>query len=85
MILKINVLAIDSSNVNSMKYTYASESGEISLNTKGNLDVLFYSGVMYRYLQVPLGVVLDVMFAESKGKAFNEKIKTSYTYEKLLT
>lgn len=85
MILKISMLAIDSSNIDSMKFNYAGGTSDLTLSTRGNLDVLFSSGSMYRYLQVPLGAFLDVAIAESKGKAFNDKIKNTYSYEKLWT
>jgi hypothetical protein len=48
------------------------------------LDVQFrQNGVEYRYKDVPMSVMLEMIQAESKGKYFTANVKGKYEYEKL--
>ena len=46
----------------------------------GELDILFSSGKIYRYFEVPEDVYAKLLDAESKGQFFNEEIKEAYRY-----
>jgi hypothetical protein len=83
MILKIQMLAIDSSNLQTLKFNHQSETGQLARSTKGYVDVEFKNGTRYRYVDVLFGDFLDVMFAESKGQMFYFKISKVYSYEKM--
>ena len=47
------------------------------------LEVLFHSGSVYQYFDVPEIVFSELLQAESIGRFFNEHIKDSYRYAKL--
>lgn len=47
----------------------------------GTLEIEIVSGDVYRYLDVPRDVFLDLMRAESKGAFFNERIRDSFRVE----
>jgi hypothetical protein len=48
------------------------------------LDVQFrMNDAMYRYKDVPISIMLEMIQAESKGKYFTQNIKGKYEYEKL--
>lgn len=45
------------------------------------LEIEFVSGDVYRYLDVPKSVFLELMRAPSKGTFFNERIRDSFQVE----
>jgi len=47
------------------------------------LRVIFQGGRAYDYADVPLDVVVDLMFTESHGGFFAKKIKGIYAYQKV--
>jgi lysyl-tRNA synthetase class 2 len=46
------------------------------------LDVLFVSGLRYRYSDVPEDIALGLAAAPSKGVYFNNHIRDSYAFER---
>jgi len=48
------------------------------------LEIAFQGGGIYQYFNVPKGVYLDIMAAESHGKFFHRHIKGQYLYEKIM-
>ena len=48
------------------------------------LQVKFVSGETYQYSAVPESVYLSLMAAESKGRFFNQYIRSRYSYAKVL-
>ena len=48
---------------------------------RGVLEIQVASGEVYRYFDVPRGVFLELMRAESKGAFFNERIRDSFRVE----
>jgi hypothetical protein len=61
--------AVDSTTMRSVGY----DAGEQVL------EVEFTSGVIYQYLEVPAAVFDGLMYAESKGRYFNQEIRDDYT------
>ncbi len=49
----------------------------------GTLYVLFHSGGLYSYSNVPESVYTGLMSANSHGKYFHANIKNSYSFSKL--
>ena len=49
------------------------------------LQVKFVSGETYLYSAVPESVYVSLMSAESKGRYFNQHIRSQYTYAKVLS
>lgn len=47
----------------------------------GTLEIEFVSGDVYRYLQVPKSVFLELMRAPSKGIFFNDRIRDCFQVE----
>lgn len=47
------------------------------------LEVLFHSGSVYQYFDVPEVVFAEMLQAESIGRFLNEHIKDNYRYTKL--
>lgn len=47
------------------------------------LDVIFNSGNVYRYLDVPEEVYVDMKNSFSKGTFLNTEIKPKYRYKKI--
>ena len=45
-------------------------------------DLEFQSGMIYRYLGVPVEVYQELLQAESKGRYFNLHIRNRYSYTK---
>jgi len=64
---------VDSSNIEAFGYDADDEL----------LEVEFKSGDVFEYYQVPEKTVLDFRGADSKGKYFNQKIRTVYRFCKL--
>lgn len=48
-----------------------------------HLEVEFRSGARYRYASVPADVFTRLVEAESKGRFFNEHVRSCYAYERL--
>jgi hypothetical protein len=61
--------AVDSTTMRSVGYDSAQEI----------LEVVFTSGAVYQYLEVPAAVFDELMHAESKGRYFNQEIRDDYT------
>lgn len=54
----------------------------------GQLDIWFKNkdgseGAHYAYTNVPLGVVADLIFAESQAKFFDKQVKGQFQYERI--
>ena len=47
------------------------------------LEVLFHSGSVYQYFDVPEGLFREILQADSVGRFFNQQIRDSYRYVKL--
>ena len=47
------------------------------------LEVLFHSGSVYQYFDVPEGLFREMLQADSVGRFFNQQIRESYRYVKL--
>jgi hypothetical protein len=47
------------------------------------LEIRFHNGSLYRYLDVPPEVVLELLQSESLGHAFTTSIRDSYAFERL--
>ena len=63
----------DSSNISCLKYD----------NHSQILEVIFNSGGVYHYFNVPAQVWEDFKRADSKGKYLHEHIKGCYRYSKV--
>lgn len=50
---------------------------------RAHLEIEFRSGVRYRYASVPADVFTRLVEADSKGRFFNEHVRTRYAYERL--
>ncbi len=78
---------VESSNVRSIGYVAIQAPGEVTPRT-GTLYVAFAgsktSPGLYRYEDVPMEVVNELVDADSKGSAFNRLIKMNYQYEKVI-
>jgi hypothetical protein len=48
-----------------------------------SLDLEFRSGATYRYIGVPVQTYLELLWAESKGRYFNQHIRNRFTYAKI--
>jgi len=64
---------ITSGQIKSFGYDYETE----------DLEIEFISGLIYRYLKVPLNTYEAFVEAESKGKFLNTIIKPSYQFYKV--
>lgn len=64
----MRMIKVESSNIAKVGYD----------QTKKVLSIQFESGKTYNYVGVPENVVLDLLFAESIGKYFNQEIKNKY-------
>mgnify|MGYP001358560188 FL=1 len=49
-----------------------------------DLDVVFKSGAVYRYRNVPMGVLLEFEQAKSQGKYLNKKIRNTFPTNKVV-
>ena len=67
-----NTVAVDSSTLQNVAYD----------NDKKALILTFASGSLYEYAGVPPSVVRGLLLAPSKGRYFNEHIKTRYPYKR---
>ena len=47
------------------------------------LEVLFHSGSVYQFFDVPEGLFREMLQADSVGRFFNQQIRDSYRYVKL--
>ena len=47
------------------------------------LEIVFHSGPVYQYFDVPKIVFTELVNAESIGKYFNKKVKQNYRYARL--
>jgi hypothetical protein len=47
------------------------------------LDLEFPSGVIYRYIGVPVQVYQELLQSESKGRYFNQHIRDRFPYTKI--
>ncbi len=65
----------ESSMIKNLRYNFDSNS----------LKVEFNNGSIYEYAGVAAELYDDLCKAESVGKFFNEKIKTTYPHSKLIT
>jgi uncharacterized protein (DUF2164 family) len=48
------------------------------------LDIVFATGKIYRYLDVPPEIYVGLLDAESKGEFFNEEIKDVFAYGEVI-
>ena len=69
----MEVTKVTSSNLDSVGYDTAT-------NT---LRVIFRSGATYDFAGVPYDVYMNLMSAESIGRAFNTMIRDQYEFERL--
>jgi len=77
----MELVSVNSSNIKQIGYE---EDFYISLNRKTSvLRVVFTSGMVYDYYQVPKYLHVGLMKAESKGKFFHENIKNQFHYERV--
>jgi hypothetical protein len=53
------------------------------LSHSQTLDVVFTSGEIYRYSNVPLPLYLDLLQADSKGTFFNAHIRNQFPFQYL--
>lgn len=51
--------------------------------TTRTLELRFHSGSLYRYRDVPPGVVLELLQSESLGHYFTTSIRDAYPFERL--
>lgn len=67
-------LQVKSSTIKTVQYCYE----------KGILEVEFIRGAIYRYFDVPVHTVCQLLFqAESVGSYFNQNIAKNFEYEKV--
>lgn len=52
-------------------------------NARAHLEIEFRSGARYRYAGVPADVFTRLVEAESKGRFFNEHVRSGYAFERL--
>lgn len=69
----MNRQAVQSSNVAEVGYDEASQT----------LEVLFHSGSVYQYFDVPRPVYQALLGSPSVGRFLNEQIKGSYRYARV--
>jgi len=50
---------------------------------KHKLRVIFVSGVVYDYLDVPEAIYLEMKESGSKGTFLNQRIKKNYSFKKI--
>ena len=67
----MTMIPVDSTDLSSVGYE------------SGTLYVRFHSGGLYSYDNVPVSVFDELLYADSKGKYFNQFIKNCYTYHKI--
>lgn len=72
--LKEQQTTVDSSTIKKFVYNFVSNS----------LKIEFNSGAIYEYNNISPDLYDSLCKAESQGKFFNEKIKHTYDYTKLL-
>ena len=65
-------ISVDSSTLRNVAYD----------DDKKALFLTFTSGSLYEYADVPPGVVQELLLAPSKGRYFNEHIKTRYPFRR---
>jgi hypothetical protein len=56
---------------------------EVETTDDGNLVVVFNTGKVYKYNNVPDDIKKDMLNADSVGKYFSENIKNKYEHEKI--
>lgn len=88
--MEISIVAgfIESSMVDTITYYWEEWDKQILLdypnNVKGVLTVTFKNAAMYKYRNVPLFDILQILASESIGSSFNDTIvKKGYKYEKI--
>lgn len=64
---------VNSSNISEIGYD----------NETQTLEIMFHSGAVYQYADVPYNIYHDLMLAESHGKYFNQHIKNTYRYVRI--
>ena len=69
----MNVITVESSTLAALAYD---DGREI-------LQLEFRSGATYQYFAVPLGVLQDLLAAESKGTYFNRSIRDQFQHQRL--
>jgi hypothetical protein len=47
------------------------------------LDIVFNTGDVYRYFEVPLSLYQDLLEADSKGAFFNAHIRNQFSFQHL--
>ena len=67
----MNMTPVSSSNIASIGYV------------SGTLYVLFHSGGLYEYYNVPESVYLGLMMADSHGKFLASQVKGIYPYRRI--
>ena len=57
--------------------------GSAMRNPTSLLEVEFHSGEIYRYFDVPAGLVLELLEARSIGRFFNAHIRSKFKFEEV--
>lgn len=52
-------------------------------NDQRLLEIVFHTGKVYRYRDVPQHIFVSLMQAESKGKYFNDYIRDVFPFEEI--
>ena len=68
----MNFIPVSSSDLSQVGYD----------KSKSELTIIFKSGGVYTYLNVPESVYTGLLGADSQGKYFHAYIKDSYTFRK---
>lgn len=88
MEISISVGFVESSMVETITYFWEEWNKQTLLdypnNVKGVLNVTFKNAARYKYRDIPLFDVLQILASESVGAAFHDTIvKKGYKYEKI--
>jgi len=66
------------------QFVQSSDLAEVGYDANSmTLEVLFQSGGLYQYFDVPEAVYVELMTSSSLGRFFNANIKFSYRYSRL--
>ena len=66
---------MQSSAIKSLEYQF--------VDGRPQLDIVFKSGGVYRYFDVPLSIFNQLVNAESHGKFFQKNIRGNYKFERM--
>jgi hypothetical protein len=67
----MNRIKVNSSNIHSISFE------------KNTLEIKFKSNQIYKFINVPIIIYLNFLFAKSKGSFFSHSIKGKFIYKRI--